>query len=795
MGRWAVGLVPHTTKSKLPCSRLRHILDTGYHYKSCHTVSLHAAPCPFYSANRTVSDLTHHRSRTAWTGHLNSTVRSAESNLRCIHTGTHISRYATAQIVYDELHPHIQQQINPSISGPTNTELPSQIATKIPSNPLTHSQLVHSLPANVNPTEELPTDPIALAALARLEEGPAQHRYSERSAPSVTTHPISIATQELSGRYNQPKHADIPNYEGPLISEIVSGASFISQLNSMQTPGIDLNFQLSPEQKEIMDIIEEGGSIYFTGKAGSGKTQLIRHIAAKMRLTGHTVSITAPTGIAASLIGGKTLHSFLGINGLTSEPSIQKIVQRIRLEEPRSNKYMLTDLFILDEASMISASLFTTLDQVFRQVRGRLDEPFGGVQIVLTGDFFQLPPIESKPAVSSRDASRELLLNDPSLMDDLRTFSKSSRLVDAMRFKECSKASMATTGSDVGGDSSGVSSPVSTYFGGVDHHSSFLFDSPSWGDLIQGGMHKRELSVSFRQKDELFVALLDDIRYGICSQKHWEFLSPYLHTTFPEDGIEPMMLSVFRRDADAHNWAQLRKLKTPVVFFDAVDLSILPKRQGRSYPGAVISGDIDADIMRSAINREFDQFQADRVLPLRVGAQVVLLRNINVAEGLVNGTCGIVVDFKTAFDELLQRNVILPVVLFAPHGREPRSFLVGNCQFSSHVSDLDIKEGNGDPCNEEDSDNNENAPSPLIPRIKRVQLPLKLAWAMTIHKAQGMTLDRVDIDVSKSFAPGQGYVALSRVRDLSGLRIRHFGDRSVVVSSKVLREFSGMVRS
>ncbi|KAJ1332247.1 hypothetical protein BSLG_008906 [Batrachochytrium salamandrivorans] len=510
----------------------------------------------------------------------------------------------------------------------------------------------------------------------------------------------------------------------------------------MQTPGIDLNFQLSPEQKEIMDIIEEGGSIYFTGKAGSGKTQLIRHIAAKMRLTGHTVSITAPTGIAASLIGGKTLHSFLGINGLTSEPSIQKIVQRIRLEEPRSNKYMLTDLFILDEASMISASLFTTLDQVFRQVRGRLDEPFGGVQIVLTGDFFQLPPIESKPAVSSRDASRELLLNDPSLMDDLRTFSKSSRLVDAMRFKECSKASMATTGSDVGGDSSGVSSPVSTYFGG-----------------------------------------------------HWEFLSPYLHTTFPEDGIEPMMLSVFRRDADAHNWAQLRKLKTPVVFFDAVDLSILPKRQGRSYPGAVISGDIDADIMRSAINREFDQFQADRVLPLRVGAQVVLLRNINVAEGLVNGTCGIVVDFKTAFDELLQRNVILPVVLFAPHGREPRSFLVGNCQFSSHVSDLDIKEGNGDPCNEEDSDNNENAPSPLIPRIKRVQLPLKLAWAMTIHKAQGMTLDRVDIDVSKSFAPGQGYVALSRVRDLSGLRIRHFGDRSVVVSSKVLREFSGMVRS
>jgi ATP-dependent DNA helicase PIF1 len=155
---------------------------------------------------------------------------------------------------------------------------------------------------------------------------------------------------------------------------------------------------------------------------------------------------------------------------------------------------------------------------------------------------------------------------------------------------------------------------------------------------------------------------------------------------------------------------------------------------------------------------EFNAFQPDRILQLKPFAQVILIRNLSIQHGLVNGSKGVVVDFADVYDPCLGKSHRLPVVQFSDGSKH----IIGYTQFITPFKCEDVM-------------------------LVRRQIPLKLGWALTVHRSQGMSLDRVDIDLGRAFAPGHAYVALSRVRSLAGLNLKKFGLQSLIPNGKVDR--------
>ena len=161
------------------------------------------------------------------------------------------------------------------------------------------------------------------------------------------------------------------------------------------------------------------------------------------------------------------------------------------------------------------------------------------------------------------------------------------------------------------------------------------------------------------------------------------------------------------------------------------------------------------------IDAHFNSFQPDRVLYLKRLAQVILIRNLSLEDKLVNGSKGFIVDFVDVYDPLSGRILSLPLVQFANGSQH----VIGYVEFTV-------------PLKVEDA------------YLVRRQLPLKLGWALTVHKSQGMTLERVDIDIHRAFAPGHAYVAISRVKHLSGLNLLNFSRKSLIPNRKVLSFYS-----
>jgi ATP-dependent DNA helicase PIF1 len=227
----------------------------------------------------------------------------------------------------------------------------------------------------------------------------------------------------------------------------------------------------------------------------------------------------------------------------------------------------------------------------------------------------------------------------------------------------------------------------------------------------------------------------------------WDYLSTMrdAHKKWDKT-ITPTVLSAYRRTADSCNKRKLSEIKSALKVYHSCDSITVPSPEElMNYRGE-----------EKQLNKEFDSFIADQQLHLKVGAQVILIKNVSQKKQLVNGSRGVVVKFIETFDELLQFETELPVVKFACG----KSYVMGYHKFcTSGDSDLEIE---------------------------RMQIPLKLGWALTIHKSQGMTLDRVILDLPVAFAPGHAYVAMSRVKDPSGLSIRNFTSDSVYVSGKVL---------
>ena len=398
------------------------------------------------------------------------------------------------------------------------------------------------------------------------------------------------------------------------------------------------------DQELALAILLSGRSALLTGAAGTGKTHLLNTFIAQARKRGKKVSVTATTGLAATHLGGNTIHSWSGIG--VSDHLPNNFFER--LSKTRRDVISKTDVLIIDEISMLHDFRLDMIDKVLRTVREN-DQPFGGIQLVMSGDFFQLPPV-----------------NRPN---------------------------------EQGGG--------------------FVVYSDAWQELQPAVLY---LERQYRQNDEQLLEILTALRTGDVRRRHVEAL-------LARTKIEPP-------DGD------ITELHTVNVDVDDINIQKLAELLGeeRSYQQTTTGSKIYVEnLQRSVLVPEN--------LVIKLGALVMAVKN-SPQKLYANGSIGTVVDFEPLTE--------YPVVEF----RDGRRVTM--------VPDVwELRDGERK-------------------RASISQVPLRLAWAITVHKSQGMTLDAAKIDLRKAFVEGMGYVALSRVRDLDNLYLYGINRRALEVSPDAL---------
>lgn len=399
------------------------------------------------------------------------------------------------------------------------------------------------------------------------------------------------------------------------------------------------------DQELALEILHDGHNILLTGPAGSGKTYVLNQFIRQAKADGKHVSVTATTGLAASHLGGSTIHSWSGIGIHDQLPSdFHKHLSKTRVDTIKK-----TDILILDEISMLHDYRLDMVDEVARKLRED-DRPFGGIQVILCGDFFQLPPV-------SRTDQRS------------GSFVVSSQVWDEF-------------------------SPVICY-----------------------------LDEQYRQDDDIFLGILNAIRAGDVRRNHAEKL-------------------LARQGASLDHIGAVTELHTTNVDVDSINDAQLAAIDGKSRTYSMTSTggkNYVESLKRSCL--------ASEKLVLKKGALVMCIKN-NQEKKYVNGSLGTVVDFETLTD--------YPVVELK-NGRK----------ITVTPETWELRDGDKK-------------------RAGITQIPLRLAWAITIHKSQGMTLDGARIDLRRAFVEGMGYVALSRVRNLDTLSLSGINKMALRVSEDAL---------
>jgi hypothetical protein len=398
-------------------------------------------------------------------------------------------------------------------------------------------------------------------------------------------------------------------------------------------------------QNQALDILKIGANVFLTGEPGSGKTHTVNLYIQYLREHGVEVAVTASTGIAATHLGGMTIHSWCGI-GIKKELSASDLTA-LRETKRLTSRVQKTGVLIIDEISMLDAGTLSAVSAALCALRYS-EKPFGGIQVVFVGDFFQLPPVV-------REGER---------------------------------------------------------FCG------FAFDSPSW-QLAKPVVCY--LTEQHRHEDEKFTSILSLIR----KREKIEGVHSFLSSRKVEVKSElTTQLYSHNVDVDRVNSEKLRKLPGEGHVFHMSSRGARP---------------LVEQLKKSCLSPE--------ILTLKKGARIMFTKN-SLDQGFVNGTLGEVVNFEDG----------LPVVKTLD-GREIK------------VTPMDWEINDG-----------------VKTLASITQFPLRLAWAITVHKSQGMTLDAAVMDLSNTFEYGQGYVAISRVRTLSGLFLLGLNDKALEVHPDIARK-------
>ena len=398
------------------------------------------------------------------------------------------------------------------------------------------------------------------------------------------------------------------------------------------------------DQALALEILHSGHNVLLTGPAGAGKTYVLNQFVRQAKADGKHVSVTATTGLAATHLGGNTIHAWSGI-GVSDQ--LQDDFEDYLLKS-RRDIIETTDVLVIDVISMLHDYRLDMVDMVARTVRDD-PRPFGGIQVVLCGDFFQLPPV-------NRDGGKQ---------------------------------------------------------GG------FVTNSNAWQELDLVICYLNE---QHRQDDQAFLEILNALRGGDIRRRHAEALMARVGTHLEDDNITE--LHTTNIDVESINHGRLGELKDKTYYYDMVTTG---------------SENYVATLKRSCLAMER--------LALKPGALVMAIKN-SPERKYVNGSLGVVAGFEKGTD--------YPIVEFR-NGKT-----VTMKPDSWELRDGDKK------------------------RAGLSQIPLRLAWAITVHKSQGMTLDAARIDLRKAFVEGMGYVALSRVKRLESLSLLGINRMALKVSPEAL---------
>jgi ATP-dependent DNA helicase PIF1 len=429
------------------------------------------------------------------------------------------------------------------------------------------------------------------------------------------------------------------------------------------TTEVKEKMDLTLGQQKAIDLILAGQSIFLTGPSGTGKSFIISYITEKLGYK-KKIAVCSTTGISAFQLQGTTLHSFFGI-GLGQDSTDDMYDNIVKYKKYRE-RWQSIDILIIDEISMLNPDLFDKLEEIARRlaalrknIRPNIDDipPFGGIQLLLCGDFLQLPVVNCD---------------------------------------------------------------------------NFCFEAKTWNKCIK---HVVDLTEIVRQKDVEFQIILNELRYGHVSKKGKKILNSRVGVELKNElNIKPIELYTTNIDVDRVNMIELnalyKKYKMPFYVYE-MDFEIF---------------DLKLDLNKTK-EKCCKSCNAQEEVKLCLHAQVILIKNLDIPAGLVNGSKGVIVDFIEEYPEVQFltgiRKVITP---------ETWSFKENKKIFASIT-----------------------------------QVPLRLAWATSIHKSQGLTLDCVNINLEKTFEYGQAYVAISRVRTLEGLSITSIDYHKIKAHPKAVR--------
>lgn len=414
--------------------------------------------------------------------------------------------------------------------------------------------------------------------------------------------------------------------------------------------------------QKISLLIKEKKNIFITGHAGTGKSYILRKIKKKFP----NIAITSTTGIAAVNIKGQTLHSWAGV-GICNK-SVEQTVEKIMKKKPLKKQIKNCKILAIDEISMLDIKTFEYVDLVFKRVR-KNKNPFGGIQVIFIGDFFQLPPVEKDGFLKPK----------------------------------------------------------------------YCFESKLWQAL---DLNTVLLTKNYRQNEQDLINALANMRINSLTQEDIALLKTREHK---EDMSLSNILHIFATnwEADNYNSLKFKSIKEKEHKLVATD-GIFKGEKFITKP----TNQMEANIFK----RIDTMCNAEKNISLKVGARVMLLVNLDFERGLINGSCGNVMEIKDKYIKVDFDNGSL-------------------AQIEKH--DFEFY-------------NNE------VLIAKRRQFPLRLAYGITIHKSQGMSLDKLVVDCSRIFEKGQIYVALSRIKTLKGLYLRGFNPNKVMVDSKVVEFYKSL---
>lgn len=492
---------------------------------------------------------------------------------------------------------------------------------------------------------------------------------------------------------------------------------------AIQVPQFHQHRTLSAEQKIAFDKYVQGRNIFITGPGGTGKSALIRNIYEHATTYGRDISVCALTGCAAVLLGcrAKTIHSWAGLGLATGD--IDVVVKRIMKKFFKVKVWRETKVLVIDEVSMMSKHLFELLDGIGKATR-KSQRPFGGIQLIFSGDFYQLPPVGCADT-------------DP----DSRAF---------------------------------------------------CFESPLWDLTFRPEDHISLVKI-FRQKDPLYGSILNQVREGKIRKSAHEALMQRVGVCIPTDHpIKPTKLFPIRRKVDEINAAEMAALPdgTETRDYEIKYLRDLPMTESERLYRSTMSEERIAHELQSIRS----SMLCDDIVRLKVGAQVMCVVNFSndaVMKQMItsldrsnakerryvtddkdkgnNGIDGIDgIDSIDSGDELAICNGSQGIITgFDKYNQPIVQFNSGiQVTIARHVWE-----------------------SETVPGLGVSQIPLILAWALTIHKSQGATLELAEVDVGSGiFECGQTYVALSRVKSLDGLFLKSYDVTKICINKKV-RDF------